>query len=233
MKNIIATLLVLAFFMPNNLSAQQDEGAAVGIVAAVGAAVGIVAAIASIEEAEERIELIAVEQVMANYSHIVNFELRTSSLNGTKVKDLSSVNIITYEITDIDTNKKYILFAFASAGWVNQYGLDFSKLLWKNFDKNKWNDLMKAYIKTAGGVDLSLDQISESKIVNKGVRQDGKFILKFEDIGDDVYLTSDYSNDFKIAFNERSLGLFLKKTSNLIQINRRAIILAHAHVNSQ
>ena len=230
MKKTILLLLVFTVLAPAKLSAQEDGANAAAALAVVGS---IVATIASIEEAKEQIELIAVEQVMANYSNIENFELKTSSLNGTKVKDLSSVGVITYEMTDIDTNKKYILFAFASSGWVNQYGIDFSKLIWRNFNKNKWNNLMRAYVKTASGIDLTLDEISESKIVNNGVRRDGKFILKFEDISGDVYLTSDYSSDFKIAFNERSLGLFLKRTSDLIQISRRAIILAHRHVNSQ
>ena len=230
MKKIIVLLLVLAVFIPNKLSAQEDDA---GIVAAVAATVAVIAAIVSIEVAKDRLEQFAVEQVMANYPYLTNFHLKTLSLNGTKLKDLSSVDIITYQITDIDTNKKYILFAFASPGWVNQYGLDFSKLIWRNFDKNKWNDLIRAYVKTASGIDLDLDEISKSKIVNNGVKKMGKFILKFEDIGRDIYLTFDYSNDFKIAYNKGSLGLFLKPTSDLMLISRKAIISAHRHVNSQ
>ena len=67
--------------------------------------------------------------------------------------------------------------------------------------------------------------------MNTGVKQGAKFILRFEKIGGDVYLTSDYSDEFKVVFNERSLGLYLKATRDLIQVRRKAIIKAHNHLN--
>ena len=91
--------------------------------------------------------------------------------------------------------------------------------------------LMQSYIKTASQIDLSLDEVSQSKIVNKGVKNGSKFIVNFDKIGGDVYLTSDYSDEFKIFFNESSLGLYLKETEDLVQIGRKAIIRAHEHVN--
>ena len=173
----------------------------------------------------------AVEQVLTAYQYLVNFELKTGSLKGTKLKDLSSVGVITFEITDRDSGEKYVLFAFTSHGWANEYGVDFSKLLWKNFTAEKWNKLMQNYIQTASGVELTVDEVAQSKIVNTGVKQGSKFILKFDKIGGDVYLTSDYSDEFKIVFNERSMGLYLKATRDLIQVRRKAIIKAHEHLN--
>ena len=96
-------------------------------------------AIAAIEQVKENLEQVAVEQVLTAYPYLVNFELKTGSLKGTKTKDLSSVGVITYEITDIDSNKKYVLFAFTSNGWANEYGVDISKLMWKNFTADEWN----------------------------------------------------------------------------------------------
>ena len=84
---------------------------------------------------------------------------------------------------------------------------------------------------TASGESLTNQEVAESKIVNKGVKKGSKFIVQFDKIGGDVYLTKDYSEEFKVVFNERSLGLFLKSTSDLIQIGRKAIIRAHEHVN--
>lgn len=173
----------------------------------------------------------AVEQVLTAYPYLVNFELKTVSLKGTKTKDLSSVGVITYEITDIDSSKKYVLFAFTSNGWANEYGVDISKLMWKNFTVDEWNKLMQNYIQTASGVELTVDEVAQSKIVNTGVKQGSKFILKFDKIGGDVYLTSDYSDEFKIVFNESSLGLYLKATRDLIQVKRKAIIKVHEHLN--
>lgn len=214
-------------FMPKQATAQNNDG----VAAAAAGLLAIGGAIAAIEQIKENLEQVAVEQVLTAYPYLVNFELKTGSLKGTKLKDLSSVGVITFEITDRDSGEKYVLFAFTSHGWANEYGVDFSKLLWKNFTAGEWNKLMQNYIQTASGVELTVDEVAQSKIVNTGVKQGSKFILKFDKIGGDVYLTSDYSDEFKIVFNERSMGLYLKATRDLIQVRRKAIIKAHEHLN--
>ena len=227
MKNFIFILIILSLLIPKNLSAQKGAGAA----AAAAGVLAIGSAIAAIEQLKENLEQGAVEQVLKESPDLVDFELKTGSLKGTKAKDLSSVGVITFEITNRKNEEKFILFAFNSNGWANEYGVDYSKLYWKNFNKNEWNNLMQAYIMTASGESLSNEEVAESKIVNKGVKKGSKFIVDFDKIGGDVYLTSDYSEEFKIVFNERSLGLYLKSSSDLIQIGRKAIIRAHEHVN--
>ena len=229
MKKVVICLLLITLLIPNKSFSQDDDIAAAAVA---GAVVGAVVGAIKLDQIKEMVEQIAVEEVLSSYPYLVNFELKTSSLNGTKLKDISSVEIITYTIRDIDTDNKYVLFAFASFGWANEYGIDFTKLLWKNFDTNEWNNLMKSYIKTASDVDLTLAEVAQSKIVNTGVKQGSKFILKFDKIGGDTYLTSDFSEEFKVIFNERSLGLYLKSTKNLIQIRRRTIIEAHEHLNN-
>jgi hypothetical protein len=227
MKKSILILLIAGMFMPKQVNAQNNDG----VAAAAAGLLAIGGAIAAIEQIKENLEQVAVEQVLTAYPYLVNFELKTGSLKGTKLKDLSSVGVITFEITDRDSGEKYVLFAFTSHGWANEYGVDFSKLLWKNFTAEKWNKLMQNYIQTASGVELTVDEVAQSKIVNTGVKQGSKFILKFDKIGGDVYLTSDYSDEFKIVFNERSMGLYLKATRDLIQVRRKAIIKAHEHLN--
>jgi hypothetical protein len=227
MKKILFYLIICSFLIPKNLSAQRGEGAA----AAAAGILAIGGAIAAIEQLKENLEQVAVQQVLTAYPNLIDFELKTSSLKGTKTKDLSSVGVITFEITNRKNQEKFILFAFTSNGWANEYGIDYSKLIWKNFGKNEWNKLMQTYIMTASGESLDEQQVADSRIVNKGVKNGSKYIVEFDKIGGDVYLTNDYSDEFKIVFNERSLGLFLKSTSDLIQIGRKAIIRAHKHVN--
>ena len=227
MKKSILILLIAGMFMPKQVTAQNNDG----VAAAAAGLLAIGGAIAAIEQIKENLEQVAVEQVLTAYPYLVNFELKTGSLKGTKLKDLSSVGVITFEITDRDSGEKYVLFAFTSHGWANEYGVDFSKLLWKNFTAGEWNKLMQNYIQTASGVELTVDEVAQSKIVNTGVKQGSKFILKFDKIGGDVYLTSDYSDEFKIVFNERSMGLYLKATRDLVQVRRKAIIKAHEHLN--
>ena len=240
MKNFFTLALIAAILIPSSTKTQNNDGAA----AAAAGLLAIGAGIAAVEQLKEQLEQKAVEEVLTAYPNLINFELKTGSLKGTKMKDLSSVGIVTFEITDLDTSKKYVLFAFLSNGWSNQFGVDYSKLKWKLFSRNEWNKLMQAYIKTASKIEISIDDVASSKIVNKGVQQNKKFIIEFSKIKGDVYYTSDYSDEFKIVFNERSLGLYLKQSNpdefrrggprgDLVQIRRNSIIRAHSFLNSE
>ena len=239
MKKLFIVGLVAAMLIPSSAKSQNNDGAA----AAAAGILAIGAGIAAIEQLKEQLEQKAVEEVLTAYPNLINFELKTGSLKGTKMKDLSSVGIVTFEIKDIDTSDKYVLFAFLSNGWSNQFGVDYSKLKWKLFTRNEWNKLMQAYIKTASKIEISIEDVASSKIVNKGVQQNKKFIIEFSKIKGDVYYTSDYSDEFKIVFNERSLGLYLKQSNpdefrrggprgDLVQIRRNSIIRAHSFLNS-
>ena len=239
MKKLFTVVLVAAMLIPSSTKSQNNDGAA----AAAAGILAIGAGIAAIEQLKEQLEQKAVEEVLTAYPNLINFELKTGSLKGTKMKDLSSVGIVTFEIKDLDTSNKYVLFAFLSNGWSNQFGVDYSKLKWKLFSRNEWNKLMQAYIKTASKIEISIEDVASSKIVNKGVQQNKKFIIEFSKIKGDVYYTSDYSDEFKIVFNERSLGLYLKQSNpdefrrggprgDLVQIRRNSIIRAHSFLNS-
>ena len=239
MKKLFTIALVILMLIPSKAKSQNNEGAA----AAAAGLLAIGAGIAAIEQLKEQLEQKAVEEVLTAYPSLVNFELKTGSLKGTKMKDLSSVGIVTFEIKDLDSSEKFVLFAFLSNGWSNQFGVDYSKLKWKLFSRNEWNKLMQAYIKTASKIEISIDDVASSKIVHKGVQQNKKFINEFSKIKGDVYYTSDYSDEFKIVFNERSLGLYLKESNpdefrrggprgDLVQIRRKSIIKAHSFLNS-
>ncbi|MDC1516707.1 hypothetical protein N8385_03195 [Cyclobacteriaceae bacterium] len=241
MKKLIFVIIVSVFINPFSLKAQND--------AAVGAAAGLIAigaGIAAIEQLKENLEQKAVEQVLWQYPNLKTFELKTNSLVGTKMKDLSSVGVVTFEVTNLENTERSILFSFLSSGWSNQYGLDYNKVKWKLFSKQEWNKLMQAYVRTASKEELTLIEISNSKIVNKGVKNGKGWAVEFDKIGGDVYYTLDYSDEFTVVFNERSLGLYLKDNipsegdyrqgnprGDLVQIGRKAIIKAHTHINSQ
>lgn len=42
-----------------------------------------------------------------------------------------------------------------------------------------------------------------------------------------MYLVTDYSPEMKLIYNEKTLGIFLKKTGNLVQMGRSAVIDTH------
>ena len=239
MKKIIVTLLCLALF--NNTAKAQDDTA----VAALGAAFAIGGAIAAVEMAKEVAEQTAMEYVLNQRSDLTHFELKTESFVGVKGKDLSSVNFLTFTIRDIGNLKRYVLYGFNQSGYSNSNGIDYNKIDWKMFTAEKWNTMMSAYIELASDEKLTPIEIAAVKIGNKGVKRDGKFIIDFKKQKGDEYRVLDYSDEFKLVFNERSLGLFLKNNqegdeefykankSSLVQVRRKVIIKTHEFLNQQ
>ena len=51
--------------------------------------------------------------------------------------------------------------------------------------------------------------------------------IPFYKLEGDMYLVTDYSSEMKLVYNEKSLGIFIKKTSNLVQMRREALIDVH------
>ena len=69
--------------------------------------------------------------------------------------------------------------------------------------------------------------LKEGKVVNKGVKVKSKLVIPFYKLTGDMYVVTDYSEKMKLIYNERSLGIFLKETSDLVQIGRGNIVEIH------
>ena len=69
--------------------------------------------------------------------------------------------------------------------------------------------------------------LKEEKVVNKGVKVKSKLVIPFYKLTGDMYVVTDYSEKIKLIYNERSLGIFLKETSDLVQIGRGNIVEIH------
>jgi len=69
--------------------------------------------------------------------------------------------------------------------------------------------------------------LKEGKVVNKGVKVKSKLVIPFYKLTGDMYVVTDYSEKIKLIYNERSLGIFLKGTSDLVQIGRGNIVEIH------
>jgi hypothetical protein len=116
---------------------------------------------------------------------------------------------------------------------MNDFGVDLSYVTWRRFGVNEWNDLIKVYVETASKSSISVNDIAISKIVNKGVKKDRDWLVEFDKLKGDTYYTNNYSDEFKVVFNEKSLGIYVKETSDLVQISRSALIKAHEFLNRQ
>lgn len=225
--------LITVLLLSSKMSYSQNEGlgAAVGAIAAIG--VGI----AAVEQMKENAELTATEWLLSNHPEKESFMLKTIDFEGKKLKDMSSVSVISFKIQEFEpqdkpvlNGEKSILLGFTSKGWINEYGIDFNKVKWFLLDKKEWGNMMTSYVSVASGEkdkNLINETLKDGKIVNKGVKNKGKMAIPFYKMGGDYYVVTDYSEDMRFVYNERSLGIYLNETSDLVQIKRSSIIEIH------
>jgi hypothetical protein len=234
MRKIITLLILVLLLFPKKVEAQQNGSAAVAAIAGIAAiGAGIIAA----EQMKEQAELKATQWILSNHPELTSFSLKTLVFDGKKLKDMSSVSVILYNIQEFKPQekplldgKKQVLFGFTSNGWVNENGVNFDKVKWYLIDESEWLKMMTSYVKVASGLNdnnVVKDKLVEGKIVNKGVKVNGKLVVPFFELSGDMYVVTDYSDEMKFIYNERSLGIFLKETNDLVQIGRNEIISIH------
>ena len=233
MKKLILLLVVITYLIPKQTTAQNDGAA----VAAVGGLLAIGAGIAAIEQMKEQAELTATQWVLSNQPALTSFSLKTLDFDGKKLKDMSSTSVISFKIQEFTPGdkpeldgRKQVLFGFTSRGWISEFGIDFEKVRWYLIDDVEWMNMMVAYVQVSSGEQdkNSLRSIlKEGKVVNKGVKVKSKLVIPFFKLTGDMYVVTDYSSEMKLLYNERSLGVFLKETKDLVQIGRGDIIKIH------
>ena len=214
--------IVSLLLFPTNIKAQDE-----GIAAAAAGLLAVGGAIAAVESLKESLELRAVEYILREKPEFVDFDLSTNTLNGVKANDLSNVGVVTYEVINNVNDQKLLLFAFTSEGWWNEYGVDYSKILWKFFDKKSYAGLLAKYLTLAVGEDVSDIDVATGMFRNKSFTKMDGDVLEFNKMDGDSYLVLDYSEEFKIVYNERVMGLFLKETYDLLQVKSRTVIRTH------
>lgn len=127
--------------------------------------------------------------------------------------------------------KKQVLFLFTSFGWINEQGvLDYSKVNWYLIDSEEWMKMMVAYAKVSSAEkneDVLRASLTNGLIVNKGIKVKNKLEIPFFKLEGDMYLVSDYSSEMRLVYNENSLGIFIKKTGDLVQMKRGTVIDIH------
>lgn len=90
--------------------------------------------------------------------------------------------------------------------------------------------MMVSYVKVASDENVNImvkSTIQNGRIVNKGVRLKNKMTIPFYQLSGDMYVVTDYSKEMKFVYNEKSLGIFLKDTGDLVQIKRGSLIELH------
>ena len=232
MKRLLL-LLILACILTPKAKAQNDGAAA----AVIGGLLAIGAGVAAVESMKEQAELTATQWMLSNRSEVTSFSLKTLDFDGKKLKDMSAVSVITFKIQEFEpgdkpelNGRKQVLFGFTSRGWINEYGINFNKVSWHLIDNSEWMNMMVSYVKVASAEENDEDikaQLMSGKIVNKGVKEKSKLVIPFYKLKGDMYVVTDYSPLMKLLYNERSLGIFLKESNDLVQIGRGDIIKIH------
>lgn len=235
MKKLTLILLIIIFLVPRPSTAQSNGAAAAVAVGAGLLAIG--AGIAAVEDMKERAELTATQWVLSNHPELNSFSLKTLDFDGKKTKDMSSTSVISFKIQEFSPSdspkldgKKQVLLAFTSYGWISDQGIDFNKVQWYLIDSTEWLNMMVAYAKVASkekSDSVLKDVLTNGIVVNKGIKSKGKSEIPFFKLEGDMYLVTDYSSDMKLIYNEKTLGIFLKKTENLVQMGRAAVIDTH------
>lgn len=228
------SLIIILLLIPKQSKA-QNNGAA--IAAAAGGIAAIGAVIASIDDMKERAELTATQWILTNHPELTSFSLKTLDFDGKKLKDMSSTSVISFKIQEFTPTdnvvldgKKQILFAFTSYGWINEAGIDFNKVNWYLIDSDEWMRMMVAYSKVSSkekNETILKENLTNGVIVNRGVKVKGKLEVPFFKLEGDMYLAVDYSSEMKLIYNENSLGIFIKKTHDLVQMRRGNVINIH------
>lgn len=235
MKQLTIALLIISLFIPKPSQAQSNGAAAAVAVGAGLLAIG--AGIVAVENMKESAELTATQWILANHPELKSFSLKTLDFNGKKAKDMSSTTVVSFKIqefspTDNPTldGKKQVLLAFTSYGWISEQGIDFNKVNWYLIDSSEWVNMMVAYAKVASkekNETVLKEALTNGVVVNKGIKAKGKSEIPFFKLEGDMYLVSDYSSEMKLIYNEKTLGIFLKNTRNLVQMGRDAVIETH------
>jgi hypothetical protein len=235
MKKLTLVLLIITLLVPRPSTAQSNGAAAAVAVGAGLLAIG--AGIAAVEDMKERAELTATQWVLANHPELNSFSLKTLDFDGKKTKDMSSTSVISFKIQEFSPGdnpkldgRKQVLLAFTSYGWISDQGIDFNKVSWYLIDSDEWMNMMVAYAKVASKEknEATLkDVLANGVVVNKAIKAKGKPEIAFFKLEGDMYLVTDYSTEMKLIYNEKTLGIFLKNTRNLVQMGRSAVINTH------
>lgn len=158
-SRFLTFIFILCTLTPSQLKAQNRGGlntaaALVGITALIGAG------IYEYNQYIEVLELNATEYYLSKYPSR-KFSLSLVMKDGSAFKDLSNVSVLNFVIEDFDTtvvpdeNRRRLLSFFLSSGWANEYGIDFTRVIPKEWNKEEWTRFYIQYASLASGVEIA------------------------------------------------------------------------------
>ena len=252
MKKLYITIILVCVLLKPIQSYSQgadDIAVAVGGLLAIGGAIGSVGA------AEEQLELKATEWVLSNMD-MKKFNLEILSFGGTKLSDVSSTGVVPFKLYEFELKdlpgeeyqftivNRYILIMYSFPGFISGNGIDYTDVVYELVDKELWLKRMSEYVTSASNTEFDvISTLEEGIILNKGVTNGAKktrsgsgfgnnydgieLKIRFYKLDGDSYIVSDYEDEFKYLYNEKSLGMFHKPTKRLFQLRAKSIREIH------
>lgn len=141
--------LVASTVIVGKAKAQRGSNVAAAGVGAIAA--GISLAITA-DQLRERLELGATNHILNNYPEKECFELELLEWSATKDVLSSNVTIRPFTVANLDkntlaVNKREVLLTILSDGWVNDFGVDVTKVSYVMLDIESWDDLFTAFLR--------------------------------------------------------------------------------------
>ena len=152
----LTILLIFNFIIPKHSYAQDNDGLW-GALAA-----GAIAGAIAIEDNKEYLESLASNIIFSNYPEYNEFRIKTLGWgDGAKrLSDKGKVNLYPFALTKLKntlpTENRKLLLLFASPGWINEYGLDYTKLRWELWSLEDWNKCMSYFTELNSPINIPI-----------------------------------------------------------------------------
>lgn len=251
MKNKLLLLLLPIQLLSFNVNAQKGKDLA--IAAGAGIVTGLLVANA-VEDAKEHFERHMLEWVIENknFKNKTSFELKLIKWEANKKEDLNSMSVVGFRYKE-EGKDPIVLLSACQNGWINEFGVNFSKTKIYEIDKNYWSKIMTTYISI---VDVGLNDgqidVDNIKTLNdetvevpqklKNISNIDKKIIEFinpesknksmirshiELINIEKnknHVVTDFDNNFKMEVFENNLNLYAKELKELMVLKRDFLV---------
>ena len=66
-----------------------------------------------------------------------------------------------------------------------------------------------------------VSNLKTATLGSDGIKQNRKTVVPFFKVDGDTYISKNYDDNYKLVFNEKSMGFFVKGTEDLILLGRK------------
>ena len=196
------------------------------------------------ERLKDIAELKAAEYLLSEGREGENFTLKVLDLNA----DSGAVNynsgVITYTLTvnqklagvkyDVRGNsivsygggEKFVVMYINIHKRLNEFGTPLDEDFWLILNFDEWLDLLAEYVMMASwrkDKDTLKEILRDSKVSAKGVAPKNGQKIPYQIIDANTFIPKDYNDQIKILFNEKSLGIYVKGSKDLVLLGSEYI----------